>query len=745
MGSFDAARRRIRRHADRARTAPHVATRAPSVGIADWLSLSKLSEALGGMPAGSPYNWHAWVYTCVRVRVTNLGLLPFGLFTGSAKKPRPVTDGPWVDLFRKPAPSVRGRELHMWAELYLCLLGEAFYVWAGATADGSVPAGRVPSVLQVFPGRQYATPVRDRLGAISAWSWNLRGKRLEVPADRVCQVRYMNPEDPERGLSPLDASALGIESDNLAARWNRAFFRNNATPSGALIAPPNSPPMDEDQVKIQKQRWKDVHGGADKNHDVAILSGGVTFQQFAPTHVEMGFKDQRVWNRDEIAACYQVPQFFLGLTTDLKYATARESRRILFENVLLPEAAVIQDCLEADLFHANVPAEERARASMKGEKVIWGAFDGSTVDALRDSHDERLARMDKLIAAGWTRNEANAYLELGLPEIPDEEGGNARTVSFGLALLDDIANPEPIDPPPPALPPKTNPPAGDPPGEKPKGDGEDPPKDAPRGHRCRGMESGRRRRLAGWLQLVTHAYAPGERAFLTVTRKHFRGIGQEILGLLTGDGRSLRTVRANPSELEMFLASKRREWDEALAALARPIYARAAHAGVKILEHQVPKGFEVVQATNPKILRFLAEKELKLVNVNETFLDAVRTSLVEGMGEQATVAELEIRLQREMQIQAGRSKNIARTETASATNGTRKISMQESEGIRGREWTTAGDDNVRESHVPLDGEVIPVDGTYLVGGSVLDFPGDPDAPPEEICMCRCSEGPVLES
>ncbi len=745
MGSFDAARRRIRRHASQARTAPPVAERSPNLlGIADWLSLDKLREALG-TPAGSPYSWHVWVYTCVRVRATNLGQLPFGIFTGSAKKPRPVTDGPWVDLFRKPAPTIRGRELHVMAETYLCLHGEAFYVWAGPTG-GDVAEGQVPTILQVFPGGQYAEPMRARDGQIAGWAWTIRGKRIEFPAYRVCHVRYLDPENPERGISPLAAAAVGIETDGLAARWNRAFFRNNATPSGALVGPANAPALDEDQANLQKRRWKDVHQGADKNHDIAILSGGVTFQQFSPTHTDMGFEGQRRWSRDEVAAAFQVPQFFLGLTTDLKYATARESRRILYENVLLPEAAMLQDCLEADLFHVQVPAEERARASLKGEKVIWGAFDGSTVDALRDSHDERLARMEKLIGMGYTRNEANAYLELGLPEIPEAEGGEARTVGFGLALLDEIANPEPLDLGlPPALPPKTNPPAGDPPGEKPK-DGEDaPPPEAPRGHRCRGMDHGRRRRLAGWLQLVTHAYAPGERAFLSATRTHFRGIGQEILGLLTGDGRSLRTVRANPSELEWFLEQNRRAWDEALAALARPIYARAANAGVKILEHQVPKGFAVVQATNPKILRFLAEKELKLVNVNGTFLDGVRSTLVEGMAEQATVSELEVRLQREMEIQGGRAKNIARTETAGATNGTRTIAMQESEGIRGREWTTAGDDNVRETHVPLDGEVIPVTGTYEVGAATLRFPGDPDGPPEEICMCRCSEGPVLES
>lgn len=43
-----------------------------------------------------------------------------------------------------------------------------------------------------------------------------------------------------------------------------------------------------------------------------------------------------------------------------------------------------------------------------------------------------------------------------------------------------------------------------------------------------------------------------------------------------------------------------------------------------------------------------------------------------------------------------------------------------------------------EDYDGLDHQTQPLDGSFNVGDSQLDFPGDPGGPPEEVCNCRCT-------
>lgn len=56
-------------------------------------------------------------------------------------------------------------------------------------------------------------------------------------------------------------------------------------------------------------------------------------------------------------------------------------------------------------------------------------------------------------------------------------------------------------------------------------------------------------------------------------------------------------------------------------------------------------------------------------------------------------------------------------------------------GYAYKTWVNAGDDRVRDSHIRLDNETVPIDGRFSNG---LSYPGDPNGTPEEIYNCRCT-------
>lgn len=56
---------------------------------------------------------------------------------------------------------------------------------------------------------------------------------------------------------------------------------------------------------------------------------------------------------------------------------------------------------------------------------------------------------------------------------------------------------------------------------------------------------------------------------------------------------------------------------------------------------------------------------------------------------------------------------------------------------RSKMWLSRRDDRVRPMHVEADGQVVPYNARFTVGGYELDFPGQPVGPPSVWINCRC--------
>ena len=83
----------------------------------------------------------------------------------------------------------------------------------------------------------------------------------------------------------------------------------------------------------------------------------------------------------------------------------------------------------------------------------------------------------------------------------------------------------------------------------------------------------------------------------------------------------------------------------------------------------------------------------------------------------------------------------ARTALTGAENAGRVDSYRRAEalGIRlEQQWMATLDERTRESHRELDGQHVPVGEKFEVDGEEIEFPGDPSAPPELVCNCRCT-------
>jgi SPP1 gp7 family putative phage head morphogenesis protein len=87
---------------------------------------------------------------------------------------------------------------------------------------------------------------------------------------------------------------------------------------------------------------------------------------------------------------------------------------------------------------------------------------------------------------------------------------------------------------------------------------------------------------------------------------------------------------------------------------------------------------------------------------------------------------------------AYRAEALARLEINRMLNWIDLEAMRLSGVIAGKTWLSMQDAFVRDSHDAADGQTVPVNQPFVVGGMRMMYPGDPAGGPKETVNCRCS-------
>lgn len=223
-------------------------------------------------------------------------------------------------------------------------------------------------------------------------------------------------------------------------------------------------------------------------------------------------------------------------------------------------------------------------------------------------------------------------------------------------------------------------------------------------------------------------------------RKRLNTVAQKSV-----DTAGIRKSVFTESEIQRLLAINEEEWEQLLWEESSSKIAEAVVAGAYALHLDLGGTIATftTDVTDPVIVEYLASKELKLKGVTKTLIDEVQRNIVKILSssdsQYADIREAVFyTLDRsneyvnETLMKTGtRAGNIARTEVTSAHNYGRHITMIE-QGIGSSIWLSQPD--ARESHQDLNGREVPIGEVF---GYQLRYPGDPQAPAEQVCNCRC--------
>ncbi len=764
-----------------------------------------------------PYRQHGWTYAAIRALASNVAQVPWRILTGDPDNPTVVTEGPWVDLFDHVNPHMEARS-QLWEAVVIWLShsGEVAVFKGGHGTEDKLDPGEVPRELWPVNGKSLEPKMNERTKLVDYWEGrDDTGGLLKILPRRLVRVKYYNPYFPLRGLAPLEAAEIATTSDFKAQQFNEAYFDNDATPGGILKHPKE---MTDDQRKEVDRGWNDKHQGRGKRRRIGVLEGGLEWIPTGDSLRDMEFGALRNMNRQEILGVFKVPESEVSLMANLNFATALSSDRGFWTKTLIPIMRLIEDSLWVQLFdvqkvnalrrkvnrrwdrylqayhqrldHLPAPDEDEpinpildperpsgvGRIGARGQ--FWGEFDLTAIEALRQNLDLKLTSAQRMMQMGYTLNQTNERLQLGMEDVPWGDIPFASAGSVPLAQLflpgeggglpPEVGGPN-GDTPAPTLPEPGDPPQPD--NEEPTAVGEGSaivvnkkngngagvdPKIIAVTQRAFAQLHARQSPKAKtlWLQTMKNVNLKFEPRFRNKYRRYLVQLRSVQLarllavskgelpddepraGAIQWDGvditRKASAFRLDPSDLEDILFNEDRS-KKKIKTQHHPVYLRVSDATGDQVTAELGGNF-AFDITDPAMAEVIANREEILAQVPVRLRRRLARSLESGLRNDETIGELADRIRAEFNVFGGaRSLTIARTEVASTQSETRNEAFI-AEGIEEHRWVTARDEAVRPSHARQDGTKRTIGQPFPNG---LTFPAQAGGPPGEIINCRC--------
>lgn len=256
------------------------------------------------------------------------------------------------------------------------------------------------------------------------------------------------------------------------------------------------------------------------------------------------------------------------------------------------------------------------------------------------------------------------------------------------------------------------------------------------------VESTAEARAAEWRRLDAQAQTL-ERAWERAWSRFFDRQGKAVVARIEGRTVTARLkaaaeVREVRADLGAFDAD---HWRQRAVDLAVDLYENVVGSSAARVAGQFGVSFDLEA---PWVQAFIQDRANQLAaGVTDTTYASVQQALADGAAAGESIDDIAGRV-RDVFADAStnRAKTIARTEVVSASNGSAVESARQlpADVVRGKEWISTSDERTRDEHADADGQVVPVDGAFDVGGESLAYPGDPAGDPALTISCRCAVG-----
>jgi len=699
--------------------------------------LSMIASVLHGRPIWSDNDYEShvlegykksWVvYKCIHLRAQAVSRLPLKVY--KHKKDGEEEHLPEHDLqqlLRKPNPYYSIQSLLEFWEMSRCLSGEAYWQL--------VRLGRndIPEQLYYLrPDRMNIVP--DEKEYIKEYIYKINHKENRLNPEQVLYFRMLDPLNEYGGLSPLIPGGRIIDTDNEITEWNKVFFQNAARPDGAFVSDGH---LNTDSFDRMNEQIKAKHLGTKNAHKPLLLEGGVKWQEIQNSHKDMDFPGLKNMTRQDICDLLGVPTSLISNRKEdgSTYNNRREARLFFWEDTVLMEGQDLTEALNNEL------------APRYGDDVFI-KIDTSEIPALRENEDSKTERLNSKIENNWLLlNEARTAdgkepidgLDITLAE------HQAKFKNVGLLQTNskDIVDMKEVK----SLLLEVNNTLNDVKKNNRKLELFNQYKHLFDDEEIKDIKGNLLKKeitlehAEKWFNYIKQTL-PFEDRFNKLVTRLFTEQEKTVLDNLSGYEKSknyVETKDISEGDIDDIIFSFE-EQKEYFATESGPLFRNCVQVfGTDALSSL---GLAIdFDLENPRVAEFLDKKVMKFAEeVNDTTIKQLKKELIEGLHEGEGIPELSKRVKGVFEdATTWRANNIARTEIIGSSNFANDEGLVQSGVVETKSWLTSIDGRERPEHAAANGQEVPVDKPFIVGGEELDYPGHYIGSPWNVCQCRCT-------
>ena len=717
------------------------------------------------------YERLVYVFRSVEAIAGQASRLPFRLKQGEDV----VDDDPLYALLNKKAnPMETGRQFRKRLGAQILLSKRGSFVQVTKSRGGT------PLRLDLLPpGRTRPVPGSDDVLIDHYEIERADGTRNTIPADQVIWFREPHPLDPFSGVTPLEAAGMSAELDFFARLYNVMFLKNDGRPGGIVAI--NGDMEDDDMDRIER---KFGHGPAEAGK-LTVIAGDVSYVNSVVRPRDMQYGELATTSKTEILTAFGVPESVLGYAADRTYSNAGQEH-INFWTITMPPHLDLQvtgfdelsepEC-EGFFDVSKVEALQAAEAAKRAEKKEEFAAGLITPDEYREATGRepfgrpgtRCLYISSALTPVATSDADEKALAAAMAPPPGQGGGGQGG-----------GGQDPGDGTP-----------GESPGDQGAGAGEGgfasggnsggggeskaaPPVPAP------AVTAGRPARRPRLMQSVNVKAAtppPGqdgqESAADTAAHDRLEAQLAATLAALAArwsqrtmarlgspkmrkgtrhwqpDGQYTKDTRQGDQALDASQVVDGSRWqDEAQSAVTPVILAAAAAAAAGLAADLASDPANSVLAAAVKAAaQASASAVITMIGNAAAGLAAKITGLISNADQSgAGIGDITDRTRQALDQDAGTWADGVAAQAATATvAGARDAAAaavaDNDPGMAGKDiirvWRSRRDTRVRDTHRVAHGQARPLGTPFIVGDSLLRYPGDPLGPPAETYNCRC--------
>jgi len=631
-----------------------------------------------------------------------------------------ITDHPFLNFMAHPNPLYEMTWGACWRlqQIYLELKGEGYFVYEFDALGRPVELWPLPThwVQQTpYVGYPYYE-IRTTGGLIR-----------QIPVDDIFCMKELNPLDPyKRGLGAAESLADEIETDEYAAKFQKKFFYNDATPTTLISMPGSS----KDQRDRFRSEWNERFRGPFNSHGIATVDGNVTVTKLAENMRDMDMTEGRRFLRDAVLEHFGVPREIMGITESSNRATSEAAQYIYAQNVIMPRLNRREEAINTQIL------------PFYGNDLVWH-FDDVVP---RSQEFDKAKGIDGWNAGLLTKDEARELLGME----PCKTGGDCFKITISDMFIG--SNDDPAEVTTDLMQESTD--------EVEVTDDEDTGGMLFMSDRREHEEKSRTQNIGNLLAAAQKA----QRAkFEVATMKFFKQQQKRLSGTLSGTEKAdwsvwdvlMPYITENHVEdsaawsalgeqeqknlVEQFIGGLV-NWpseETAMEEIFKPLWKQTYDEGTRIAK----QAYNIRGVDRPELLsqaKLRGGQRVRHVTqtTKENISRIVANGIEAGIGREKMADEI---LQ-EYEIQTrSRARLIADQETV-MTLETGHYDMMQKSGATTKTWHHRPQKNPRDgsnggpNHVKMDGETVPIDARFSNG---LRYPCDPEGPARETIKCRC--------